>query len=84
MSFENVKRLGQGVSSLDPRRIVHKGPYSFDRETMLHQDHIRNGGTGYGSAMDAASLARIDAALFEEGFGFLRAAAREESEAVEA
>jgi hypothetical protein len=73
MSFENVKRLSQGVDGLDPKRIIHKGGHAFDRETMLHQNHIRDGRTGYGvRILDEACIEAIDDVLVEEGFGFLR------------
>uniref|UniRef100_Q01ZH8 Sulfotransferase domain-containing protein n=1 Tax=Solibacter usitatus (strain Ellin6076) TaxID=234267 RepID=Q01ZH8_SOLUE len=73
LSFENVKRLSQHVDELDPKRIIRKGRYIFDRETNLHQNHIRDGRTGYGARLlEASCLDAIDEVLTEEGFGFLR------------
>jgi hypothetical protein len=75
LSFENVKRLSQHVDELDPKRIIRRGGLTFDRETNLHQNHIRDGRTGYGARMlDASCLEAIDEVLMEEGFGFLKCA----------
>jgi hypothetical protein len=72
MSFENVKRLSQHVNELDPKRIIHNYGQVYDRETMLHQNHIQDGRMGYGvRILDEACLDAIDEVLVEEGFGFL-------------
>ena len=71
-SFERVKRFSQHIGGLEPSRQI-RGDYDvFDRVTLFHKDHIRNGGIGYGaSQLDHSHLDEIDAMLREEGFGFL-------------
>jgi hypothetical protein len=72
VSFENVKRFSQHVDELNPHRVVRKDGRVFDRETLLHQSHIRNGGIGYGAkSLDKGQLSAIDTMLREEGFAFL-------------
>src|ERR1041385_6678841 len=48
VSFEAVKRFSQHVNELKPPRLIQSGEYVFDRETLLHKDHIRDGRIGYG------------------------------------
>jgi hypothetical protein len=79
MSFKAVRRFSRHVEELDPKRVVRKDRHVFDRETLLHQGHIRNGGSGYGlRALSPAQIDAIDKVLSEEGFDFLRHAACEQ------
>lgn len=72
VSFGNLRHFSQHVDQLDPERVVRKDGYVFDRETLLHQSHIRNGATGYGSrTLERSELSAIDAMLRAEGFAFL-------------
>lgn len=78
VSFTSVRQFSRHVQELDPKRVVRKDRHVFDRETLLHQGHIRNGGTGYGlRTLSPAQIDAVDNVLIEEGFGFLRHAARE-------
>ena len=73
VSFERMKDLSEHVSGLPSSRLVRSGDSIYDRETLLHQNHIRNGGTGYGARiLDERQLKAIDAVLDDEGFDFLR------------
>jgi len=68
-SFERMKRVSQAVEQLDSGRIIRDGVYTYDRETLLHQDHIRNGGSGYGKQMlSPQQVCSIDAMMEESGF----------------
>jgi hypothetical protein len=68
-SFQYLKRLSRQVETLETPRLVRKDRYVFDRETLLHQNHIRNGGVGYGAkALTRRQISDIDAMLREEGF----------------
>ena len=71
-SFEYLKRLSERVERLESPRLMRKDGCLFDRETLLHQNHIRNGGVGYGErGLNPAQLADLDAMLRGEGFEFL-------------
>lgn len=71
-SLEQVKGFSQQVQDLEHARVVRKDGYVFDRRTLLHQNHIRDGGIGYGAGLlDSEHLAEIDTLLREEGFDFL-------------
>jgi hypothetical protein len=72
VSFRNVKRFSQHVDRLDPQRIVRGNGTVYDRETLLHQNHIRHGGAGYGiKSLNERQLCSIDGLLQESGFAFL-------------
>jgi Sulfotransferase domain len=72
VSFERVKRFSQHLSELEPSRQIRSNGHFFDRVTLFHKDHIRNGGIGYGARLlGHLHLDEIDAVLREEGFGFL-------------
>jgi Sulfotransferase domain len=69
LSLENLRRFSR---HLDPSRLTRSGDYVFDRETLLHPNHIRNGGVGYGVRhLTESQCSSIDAMLCEEGFAFL-------------
>lgn len=69
VSFEQVRQFSRHVSELQPSRLARSHGLVFDRETLLHQDHIRDGSTGYGiTDLDPDVLAQIDSMLIEEGF----------------
>jgi hypothetical protein len=68
-SFERMKRASQTVEHLDSSRIIRDGVYTYDRETLLHQDHIRDGGSGYGKQMlSPQQLCAIDVMMDKSGF----------------
>lgn len=72
-SFQNLKRLSRRIDTLESPRLIRKDGCVFDRETLLHQNHIRNGGVGYGARfLNRAQLSEIDDMLRQEGFEFLR------------
>jgi hypothetical protein len=69
LSLDRMRRFSRHVSELPSPRLIHSYGKTFDRETMLHQDHIRNGSCGYGRrVLDPEHIAAIDAMLREEGF----------------
>lgn len=71
-SLEQVKGFSQQITDLAQERVVRKDGYVFDRRTLLHQNHIRDGRIGYGvGLLDSEHLSQIDALLQEEGFEFL-------------
>jgi Sulfotransferase domain len=72
VSFERVRRYSNSLGQLEPARLARINGSVFDRTTLLHQNHIRNGASGYGAALlGHARLNEIDVMLREEGFGFL-------------
>jgi hypothetical protein len=72
VSFEAVKRFSQHVNELKPPRLIQSGEYVFDRETLLHKDHIRDGRIGYGARiLDPEQVLAINSVLEKEGFAFL-------------
>lgn len=72
VSFERVRRYSNSLGELEPSRLAGINGNVFDRATLLHQNHIRNGANGYGCGLlGPARLNKIDAMLREEGFGFL-------------
>jgi hypothetical protein len=72
VSFERVRRYSNSLGELKPSRLTRINGYVFDRATLLHQNHIRNGTIGYGAGLlGHECLHEIDAMLREEGFGFL-------------
>jgi hypothetical protein len=72
MSAEQVKTFSQQIDELEPSRVVRRDGLVYDRQTLLHQNHIRDGRIGHGAGvLDPEKLAVIDALLQEEGFGFL-------------
>jgi Sulfotransferase domain len=69
LSLENLRRFSRHLA---PSRLNHSGDYSYDRETLLHPNHIKNGGIGYGIRyLNDSQLSAIDAMLREEDFAFL-------------
>jgi hypothetical protein len=72
-SFEQNKRFSRHFEEIDPRRIVRNNGYVFDRQTLLHRNHVVNGGIGYGvGALSKVDRCAVDAVLWEEGFGELQ------------
>lgn len=72
VSFRQVQRFSEHVSELPEARLIHQYGQTYDRQTLLHQNHIRDGGTGYGlRTLPPATISEIDAMLREEGFGHL-------------
>jgi hypothetical protein len=81
-SFASVKNFSDAINQLTPLRIVRKNGCVYDRDTLLHQSHLRDGGIGYGVAsLSEAEVLAIDAALREQGFGFLCEPEAESTEA---
>ena len=71
-SLENLKSFSQHVDELEGSRVVRKDGLVYDRQTLVHQNHIQNGGVGYGAGLlDPEHVSAIDALLREEGFDFL-------------
>jgi sulfotransferase family protein len=72
LSLERLRDFSQQIDGLNSIRVVRKDGYVYDRKTLLHKNHIRDGGIGYGSALlNCEQLSAIDALLREEGFDFL-------------
>jgi len=79
VSFEHVKDFSRHIQDLPPSRLARSGESLYDRETLLHRGHIRDGRIGYGAALlEQNQLEAIDAMLDKEGFAFLRTARRPE------
>jgi hypothetical protein len=71
-SLERLREFSQRVNRLEPLRLFRKDGYLYDRRTLLHQNHILDGGIGYGAGvLNPAQLQTIDATLRDEGFEFL-------------
>jgi hypothetical protein len=71
-SLEQLKSFSQQVNDLEQARLIRKDGYVYDRQTLLHQNHIRDGGFGFGAGLlDSEHLSKIDTLLREEGFEFL-------------
>ena len=69
VSFENVKRFSERVDELSPRRVVRSSGLVYDRHTLLHLNHIKNGDIGYGlSLLSEGEISAINTVLQEEGF----------------
>ena len=74
-SIERVRSFCQHLDSLDESRVVRKNGLIYDRRTLLHQNHVRDGRIGYGfAALNPGQLEAIDAILREENFASLCAA----------
>jgi hypothetical protein len=59
-----MKRFSHHIGELKPSRLIRSNGYVFDRVTLLHRNHIRNGAIGYGAGLlGHAHLAEIDAML---------------------
>jgi hypothetical protein len=68
-SFERLKTYTQHVDELDPSQLARSSGFVYDRETLLHSNHIRNGSIGYGARLlTPAQIALVEAALVDEGF----------------
>lgn len=68
-SLERMSEKVREIGSLEygPKLIRHERA-SYDPETLLNVDHIRNGASGYGATMlNQGQLARIAALLAEKG-----------------
>ena len=71
-SLEHLKSVGQQIDDLEESRLIRTDSHVYDRQTLLHRNHIVDGGIGYGAELlDSGDLAVIDALLREEGFEFL-------------
>jgi hypothetical protein len=72
LSFGRMKHLAQHVHELPAPRLVRTEADMYDRETLLHPHHLRNGGTGYGvKALRDEERTELEAVLRDEGFDFL-------------
>ncbi len=72
MSLDRVKSFSRQVRDLEETRLIRKDGYVYDRQTLLHQNHIQDGGFGFGAGLlDSEHLLKIDTLLREEGFEFL-------------
>lgn len=71
-SHEQLRSFSQQVAVLEPSRLVRRDGLVYDRVSLLHQNHIRDGRIGHGAGiLDSQQLLAIDAVLREEGFDFL-------------
>jgi hypothetical protein len=71
-SREQVRSFSRRVAGLEPSRLVQRDGLVYDRETLLHRNHIRDGRIGHGAGiLDSQQLSAIDAVLRAEGFEFL-------------
>lgn len=68
-SFARTREKVKEIGSLDyGERLVRHERSSYDPETLLNLDHIRDGGTGYGAGrLNQSQLRRIDELLREKG-----------------
>jgi|SRR5579872_2235851 len=72
MAAERLKSYVKQIDGFERSRIVRKDGYVYDRQTLLHQNHIRDGRIGYGAGLlDPEQLTAIGTVLREEGFEFL-------------
>jgi hypothetical protein len=72
LSFERMKHLAQHIHELPAPRLVRTEVDVYDRETLLHPHHLRNGGIGYGvKSLRDEERTMLEAVLREEGFDFL-------------
>lgn len=63
-SFERTRVLAGSIDEREERTIVSEHGLVYDRETLLHRNHIQNGGSGYGSsALDAEQCRAVDSML---------------------
>jgi len=77
LSMKKLKKFADHIDQLEPSRVVRKDGKVYDRQTLLHQNHIQDGRIGYGiSLLSAEERSRIDTMLKEEGFDFLRGRVR--------
>ena len=73
LSIDRMRAKSAQIASLKPPRIIRENGLVFDRETLLHLNHVKNGGIGYGvRVLPQAAMSVIDGVLEEEGFEFLR------------
>jgi hypothetical protein len=47
-SFERMRERVARISAAPEQDLVRSGPNAYDPQTLLHRNHIRNGGQGYG------------------------------------
>ena len=68
-SFGRMRERVKEISMLDyGERMVRHDRTSYDPDTLLHIDHIRDGSTGYGaSRLTRAQLRRLEKLLREKG-----------------
>ncbi len=70
-SLDRLKAFSQQIDGLESK-VVREDCRVYDRQTLLHKNHIRDGSIGYGAGLlDAEHLSLIDTLLREEGFDFL-------------
>ena len=68
-SFETMKRASKHVEQLGSDRLVREGVHVYDRQTLLHQNHILDGGSGYGEkALSPGQRSAVDDLIEESGF----------------
>jgi hypothetical protein len=72
LSFRQVRVFTEHLHELPGQRLVRTPDDVYDRETLLHSHHIRNGGTGYGiRSLRDQDRDALEAVLRDEGFEFL-------------
>lgn len=49
--FGAMKQISDELSKQDPSSLVHAGDLAYDPRTLLHPQHVRDGGIGYGQQM---------------------------------
>jgi hypothetical protein len=75
-SFNRMRQLSQKIEALDSKRVVRQDRFLYDRDSLLHQNHIRDGSMGYGArVLSREELSAIDSMLREAGFEELLAGA---------
>jgi hypothetical protein len=61
-SLDRMKSVARSIRDDSPG-VVHEGTLVYDSQTLLHRNHVRNGGTGYGRAMlsqrECAAIGRL-------------------------
>jgi len=68
-SIERLKDFSRQINDLEQSRLIRADGYVYDRQTLLHQNHIVDGGIGYGAGLlNSEQMAQIDRLLREEGF----------------
>jgi Sulfotransferase domain len=71
-SLEKLKNFSRQIEGLETSRLIRKDGYFYDRHTLLHHNHIRDGRIGHGAGLlSAEELSAIDILLRDEGFEFL-------------
>lgn len=78
-SLESMRQACKNVGNLDSARVVRDGHYTFDRETLLHQNHIQDGTIGYGAGVLAEEQRETVASMLEAARFWSLCASREEA-----